>query len=75
VLHVGRQDYVLVAGESGLWRIVAVEVGEPHQGYVEVLRGLQEGERIVGSGAILLKPLLSKALRNTAPGTTTAAGG
>jgi cobalt-zinc-cadmium efflux system membrane fusion protein len=74
VLHVGRQDYVLVAGESGLWRIVAVEVGEPHQGYVEVLRGLQEGERIIGSGAILLKPLLSKALRNTAPGTTTAAG-
>ena len=62
VIHVGRNDYLLTAGEPGEWKVVAVEVGEIHQDRIEVLRGLTSGDRVLGSGAILLKPIVAKSL-------------
>jgi len=62
VIHVGRNDYLLTAGEPGEWKVVAVEVGEIHQDRIEVLRGLASGDRVLGSGAILLKPIVAKSL-------------
>jgi len=56
VLHVGTSDYVIVAGEAGVWKITEVKTGEQYGTRIEVLRGLKGGDRIVGSGAILLKP-------------------
>lgn len=63
VLHVGRADYTLVGAEANTWRVAEVQVGEPHNGDVEILDGLKEGDRVVGKGAILFKPLAVRALQ------------
>ncbi len=63
VLHSQNSDYVLVKAGSGLWRITDVQVGESVDDRVEILKGLQGGEDIIGSGAILLKPMLVRALQ------------
>jgi cobalt-zinc-cadmium efflux system membrane fusion protein len=65
VLHIGRADYVLVADAPDTWRVTEVVVGEALRNDVEILNGLQPGMRLVGSGAILLKPLVMRALRPT----------
>lgn len=62
VLHIMDNDYVLTEVRTGLWNIVEVRVGEQVEGRVEILSGLHGGERIVGNGAILLKPLVVQAL-------------
>ncbi len=62
VLHVGRSDYVLVEAEPGVWRVTEVKVGEQDGTRVEILDGLQGGERVIGSGAILLKPVVAQAV-------------
>lgn len=62
VIHVGRTDYLLTAGEAGEWRVTAVDVGEIHDDRIEVLRGLEPGDRVLGSGAILMKPVVAKSL-------------
>ncbi len=56
VLHVGQSDYVIQAGPEGLWKIAEVKTGEQSGDRIEVLQGLKSGDRVVGSGAILLKP-------------------
>ena len=66
VLHSQNSDYVLVKAGPGLWRIIEVQVGESIDDHVEILKGLQGGEEIIGSGAILLKPMLVQALQNEA---------
>jgi len=71
VLHIGRADYVLVAAEANTWRVTEVQVGEPHNGDVEILDGLKEGERVVGKGAILFKPLVIRALQSASATATT----
>jgi cobalt-zinc-cadmium efflux system membrane fusion protein len=69
VLHVGYADYVLVADRpdsvagDGTWRVTEVEVGELRESEVEILGGLSAGERIIGKGAILFKPLVPEAVR------------
>jgi hypothetical protein len=72
VLHVGSRAFVLRSSESNdggsgesswpKWDIVAVQVGELKGSKVEVLSGLKAGERVIGAGAILLKPLVVQAL-------------
>src|SRR3989449_3578596 len=62
VLHVGRSDYVLVETEPGVWRVTEVKVGEQDGTRVEILDGLQGGERVIGNGAILLKPVVAQAV-------------
>ena len=63
IVHVGRADYVLVRQPSGDWRVTEVHVGEAHDGHVEVLSGVREGEEVAGRGAILLKPFIIQSLR------------
>ena len=67
VLHVGRADYVLVGAEANTWRVAEVQVGEPHNGDVELLDGVKPGDRLIGKGAILFKPLVVRALLTAAP--------
>ena len=62
VLHVGHSDYVLVETEPGVWRVTEVKVGEQDGTRVEILDGLQGGERVIGNGAILLKPVVAQAV-------------
>jgi len=66
VLHSQNSDYVLVNAGPGLWRVTEVQVGESIDVHVEIIKGLQGGEEIIGSGAILLKPMLVAALQNDA---------
>lgn len=62
VLHVGRADYVLVGAEPGTFRVSPVRVGESYGGRLQVLEGAKAGDRVVGSGAILLKPYVASAM-------------
>ncbi|MCK9395853.1 MAG: efflux RND transporter periplasmic adaptor subunit [Methylobacter sp.] len=75
VLHSGNSDYVLIGDGPGLWRIAEVDVGESVDDHVEILKGLQGGERIIGNGAILLKPMLVEALQNEETDNKTQSGG
>jgi multidrug efflux pump subunit AcrA (membrane-fusion protein) len=70
VLHLGRSDYLLVAAGAAEWRVAKVEVGEVHGGKVEILNYprpgvvlLNPGDRVMGQGAILFKPVVAQALR------------
>ncbi|MDD2770267.1 MAG: efflux RND transporter periplasmic adaptor subunit [Methylococcus sp.] len=62
VLHIGDGDFVLTDAGPGLWRVTPVQVGERAGERVEILGGLKGGERLIGYGAILLKPLVVQAL-------------
>jgi multidrug efflux pump subunit AcrA (membrane-fusion protein) len=64
VLHVARSDYVLVETKPGTWKVTEVKVGEQDGTRVEILDGLQGGERVIGSGAILLKPIVVRAVQS-----------
>lgn len=66
ILHIGRSDYVLIAAGENDWRVTEVQVGEPHNGDVEILGGLDAGTKIIGKGAILFKPLVIRALKQAA---------
>jgi hypothetical protein len=63
VLHVEDKDYALAAGEPGTWRIAEVQIGELRGSDVEVLSGLKAGDRVLGKGAILLKPVVVRCLQ------------
>jgi len=43
--------------------VTPVRLGELHESGVEVHSGLEEGDHVVGRGAILLKPIIGEALR------------
>lgn len=70
LLHLGSKDYVLVADGEDHWRVAEVAVGESHDEAYEVLDGLKSGDRVLANGAVLLKPLVAKALK-TFPSETT----
>lgn len=79
VLHAGQFDYVLKEESHGKYRAVPVKVEEPRQvasgnaapegvSRIPVIEGLREGDRVVSTGSILLKPVMVKALAsNGAP--------
>jgi multidrug efflux pump subunit AcrA (membrane-fusion protein) len=67
VIHVGRSDYLLVGTEPDYWRITEVKVGELYMTRVEVLEGLKAGDRVIGSGAILLKPFVVQSVQGASP--------
>jgi hypothetical protein len=56
VLHVGQFDYVLVADGKDQWKVTRVKTGEQFGSFLEILSGLKTGDRVIGAGAILLKP-------------------
>ena len=74
VLHVGDNDYALVAAGQGGWQVTKVQTGELRGASVEVLGGLKAGERVLGKGAILLKPLVVAALQAPAASERAMAG-
>lgn len=83
VLHAENSDYVMKEETAGHYRPIKITVDEPrhvahsgtHQGpsvaCIPVLEGLHEGDRIVSTGAILLKPVMVKALAHNNNGSTT----
>ena len=64
----GKADYVLVETEPGNYKACVVRVGNPVPGAKSekprliVEEGLRERDRVVSGGAILLKPVMVKAL-------------
>jgi len=62
VLHIARNDYVLVAEGERNFRVTEVKVGEVEQGECESLSGLNEGDEILSRGAILLKSISAQSL-------------
>ena len=64
VLDDRQERIVFVAVDDG-YLPQAVEVGARHGGYVEVLRGLEEGERVVTVGSFQLKSKLREELTAT----------
>jgi hypothetical protein len=71
VVHVGRRDYALVRTAEGNWQVTEVQVGEQHDAALEILGGLNAGDRVAARGAILLKPMIVQVLQaRTAPRST-----
>jgi multidrug efflux pump subunit AcrA (membrane-fusion protein) len=64
MLHVGSTDYLLIEAAVGRWRIAPCVAGEAHGNKIEITSGLAAGDRIIGRGAILLKPLVVQAQIN-----------
>jgi hypothetical protein len=56
-------DYVLVRKGDSDWRVTAVQIGELRESGVEVHGGLEDGDQVIGRGAILLKPVIVESLR------------
>ncbi|MBX3218955.1 MAG: efflux RND transporter periplasmic adaptor subunit [Labilithrix sp.] len=67
VLHVGKADYLIVSRGAGQWTIVDVGLGESRGTESEVLRGVEADAKVLGPGAILLKPFVIDALAAGAP--------
>lgn len=65
ILHIADADYVLIEAGAGIWSVTKIVAGEPAGERIEVLEGLKGGERLISNGAILLKPLVVKALLQT----------
>jgi len=66
LLHIGQRDYIVIADSGEAWRVEPVTVGETHEGLCEVLSDLGSTQKVVGVGAILLKPVAVQALATTA---------
>jgi multidrug efflux pump subunit AcrA (membrane-fusion protein) len=75
VLHIGDRDYALLETGSGVWQITEVQTGELRGANVEVLAGLKAGDRVLGKGAVLLKPTVVRALLAPAPASATVEAG
>jgi hypothetical protein len=63
IISTGGLDYVLVRKGDSDWRVTAVQIGELRELGVEVHGGLEDGDQVIGRGAILLKPLIVESLR------------
>jgi multidrug efflux pump subunit AcrA (membrane-fusion protein) len=71
VLHVGDKDYALVGTEPDTWQVTEVQVGESRGTKLEIRSGLKAGERVLGTGAILLKPAVVRAVQHADTGSVT----
>ena len=54
VMGAGSDARVIVMGEGGQFRPVAVQTGHSGGGFTEILSGLEGGERVVASGQFLI---------------------
>jgi Cu(I)/Ag(I) efflux system membrane fusion protein len=54
VIRTGRRAVVFVSERPGQFRPVEVEVGREREGRIQVLRGLEEGQRVAVSGQFLI---------------------
>lgn len=62
VLHVGRIDYLIKEFQPNVWEVAEVQIGELRGTDVQILSGVKPGERVIGMGAILLKPVVIRSL-------------
>jgi len=60
VIRTGEQDRIVLALEEGKFKSIAVELGRVASGQVEILSGVNEGERIVTSAQFLIDSESSK---------------
>lgn len=70
VVQVGRDTFVWRVKQDGTVERATVEVGERRAGQVEILRGIEAGDRIVIDGTGKLRPgmAITEAARDTVPG-------
>jgi Cu(I)/Ag(I) efflux system membrane fusion protein len=54
VIRTGRRNLVMVVSEDGRYQPAEVQLGREAQGQVEILSGLNEGEKVVVSGQFLI---------------------
>ena len=71
-LHIDRDDYALVEVDSETWRVVKIQIGERRGLSLEVDSGLKDKDRVMGRGAILLKPLVVRILLGNEAGSPAA---
>ncbi len=59
IIHIGRADFVLVGTQDpAVWQPREVLLGIAKADRTEVLSGIRDADRVLGAGAILLKPLM-----------------
>ncbi|OWK34531.1 putative Co/Zn/Cd efflux system membrane fusion protein [Fimbriiglobus ruber] len=68
VVHADRADYVLIGTGPDEWRITEVQIGELFGSELEILSGVKAGDRVIGKGAVLLKPVIVRAVRTPVQG-------
>ncbi len=54
VIRTGRRALVMLAADAGRYRPVAVQLGQESDGKTAILKGLEEGQKVVTSGQFLL---------------------
>jgi multidrug efflux pump subunit AcrA (membrane-fusion protein) len=60
IVHVGSGDYVVTSVGKDEWRVRAVALGPSEGNLVEVVHDLKAGERLIGDGVVLLKPVIAE---------------
>lgn len=60
LIRTGKQDRVVLALGQGSYKSLAVKVGQGNQDVVEIIKGLDEGDRVVTSAQFLLDSESSK---------------
>jgi len=60
IFDVGSEKIAFVAAGNGEYTARRVQLGAAAGGFVEVLSGLREGERVVSRGGLVLKTLLTR---------------
>jgi cobalt-zinc-cadmium efflux system membrane fusion protein len=61
VVYEGEAAHVWVAGADGLLSYRSIRVGRSNDGYVEVLEGLQPGEKVVTKGGLFIDQVATPA--------------
>jgi membrane fusion protein, copper/silver efflux system len=54
VIRTGRRALVMLAEDAGRYRPVEVQLGQENDGKTAILKGLEEGQKVVSSGQFLL---------------------
>ena len=54
VIRTGRRALVMLAEDAGRYRPVEVQIGQENDGRTAILKGLEEGQKVVTSGQFLL---------------------
>lgn len=54
VIRTGRRSLVMLAEDAGHYRPVEVQTGQESAGKTEIIKGLEEGQKVVTSGQFLL---------------------
>jgi hypothetical protein len=70
VVHVGNGDFALLDAGDRSWRVKKIKLGETYGEDVEVVSGLKDGERVMASGAILMKQFIIRATQPDADNQT-----